>query len=177
MVAAICIGAFCYLPSRIGLPNEPLVMSQLEQLFLGPTAKTLQSIGAAIVFYLIWLRGGHLFLSARIFAIIGRVSYSTFMGHMLVLWYENSLESRGSRSFRPFDVAQRFLGAIVVSNLLGLIIYLFFEAPSFNVTKAFFSKAASKKLDTNSKCSSGNRCSLNNSNNVVDGNRNDTIGS
>lgn len=131
-----------FIPAIAGDDHLP----RFQQLLVAPLARTLLSFAVAGEAYLCWLgHGGILnkFLSAPIFGRLARFSFSTFMVHYLLLWYEASVETR-HLDFRPFAMGMRILSSTVVAQVLGYLVFLVFEAPAFNVAKALLSKSKDK---------------------------------
>lgn len=109
---------------------------------IGPITRTLLSMSVAGMVYLCWLgRGGDMcrVLSSTLFARLGRFSFSTFMVHYLLIWYEASI-SRSPYDLTPYPMVLRIIASLTVSQVLGYFVFLIFEAPAFNITKALLTK-------------------------------------
>lgn len=77
------------------------------------------------------------FLSHPWLHFVAKFNFSTFMIHYLFIWYENAT------AHYVFDyvdnrlaTVQRFISTVVVSNILGLFVYLLFEAPTNSLLRA-----------------------------------------
>ena len=107
-------------------------------------------IGAWLI-YSGWLGipGLTYFFSKHIFVILGRINFSTFMIHMLLIWH-NDFKLHQPIEYRTFPLISRWITELVCAHVLGYLMYLVIEAPFYNLTKLFMQRAASK---LSSRCS------------------------
>ncbi|KAI1288134.1 hypothetical protein HDE_09625 [Halotydeus destructor] len=117
-------------------------LSPVLHLLVSPMTRTLLSLAFCVLMYLCWLgRGGpvQLFLSCSFFGKIGRFSFSTFMMHWLLLWYDTAT-MRYQQDYSYTSMVTALLSITIASHFLGYILYLIIEAPVANFAKSFFVK-------------------------------------
>lgn len=90
-----------------------------QDIVLGSTLRTAISMSFAGLIYMGWIdnctRLAANFLSARIFQVMGKLSYSTFMVHICVIWYEN-MNMRHAMDYSSLALVSSLLGNSVKTN-------------------------------------------------------------
>ena len=77
----------------------------------------------------------HPILEAKVFVPIGRMAFSIFIGHFLIIWWD-VFNTRNLFEFRAFDIVTRLTYTTILSIFLGYAIYLVFEAPFISYGKS-----------------------------------------
>lgn len=74
-------------------------------------------------------------LECKVFVPIGRASFSIFIGHFLVIWWD-VFNTRTLYEFRVFNMLTRFVYTTALSCFIGYWIYILFEAPFLTFGKS-----------------------------------------
>lgn len=117
--------------------------------------RTILALVGAWSLYSLWL-GIPLFtsmLSSHFFLIMGRMNFSTFMVHMLLLWH-NDFHLHNPVEYRPFPLITRWLSEIILAHCLGYLMYLVVEAPCNNLTKLFLTRQMRQTAKSSSSAAS-----------------------
>lgn len=109
---------------------------------INPIMRTLLGAFVCIFFYSAW--NGNIpvfasFLSLRLFVVLGKFSYSTFMMHFLVVWYHIGT-LRQQYEYFTISVHMDVIALYCISLLLGYLVYIIIEAPSIKLVKMAFAK-------------------------------------
>lgn len=105
--------------------------SRTEEIVFGSLQRTMYALAYAYGFFVGsygeagWINS---VLESRFFVPIGRASFSIFIGHFLVIWWD-VFTTRVLFEFRIFNMLTRFLYTTVLSLFIGYWIYILFEAP------------------------------------------------
>ncbi|KAI1283705.1 hypothetical protein HDE_12532 [Halotydeus destructor] len=131
IISAAMMLLSCFLPLLVDEDNR------LHQVYLGATLRTLISLSFAIMCYLLWLDTSiwfAKFLSLRVFSVLVRISYSTFMLHVYVIVYE-SYTRQDPLEYHILALVMRWISTVVVSFVVGYFGYILIESPFAKVTK------------------------------------------
>ena len=128
--------------------------TRLQVIVTAGLLRTILALVGAWSLYSLW-RGIPIFtamLSSHLFLITGRMNFSTFMVHMLLLWH-NDFHLHKPVEYRPFPLISRWLSEIILSHCLGYLMYLVVEAPCNNLTKMILQRKMRTPQDKASKVS------------------------
>lgn len=119
----------------ISVDLKPLI-SQLEKMVI-----VLAYLGG---FYLAWNEhfdfiGKQGLVNWRLFEIAGKISYSSFMVHYLIIWYRNATE-RHMNEFIWLDLFNLVVAIVTLSHILGYFLYILVEAPASNLLRLLLKK-------------------------------------
>ncbi|XP_076348103.1 nose resistant to fluoxetine protein 6-like [Tachypleus tridentatus] len=97
-------------------------------------------------------RGGIIdsFLSWKIFIPLGRLTYSAYLFHFVIIWVRNGLQ-RERRNFSHFERSFDFFGYLTLTMALALCAYLLFEAPFGALEKLLFPQRRQHQDDAKTK--------------------------
>lgn len=132
-MALTCI----YIAAQLTHLTQPDNVTALLKYMIGPTIRTLLSTSTCILFYSCYngfLPVATRFLSLRFFQVLGKLSYSTFMIHYLVLWYDLAT-MRQPTELGHYQLIYESAGFYATSIALGYLLHVFVEAPGLNLLK------------------------------------------
>lgn len=109
---------------------------------IGAVTRMLMSTSFCMLMYLCWC--GFLpvftsFLDLRAFQVLGKLNYSMFMMHYLVLWY-NLGTTRQPIEVSFYALGLDVIGVYAISTFIGFFVYIFVEAPGFSLLKLAFAE-------------------------------------
>jgi peptidoglycan/LPS O-acetylase OafA/YrhL len=124
--------------------------SRSVELLFGSLQRTMYSLAFAYGFF-IGSNGEagfiHLILEAKAFVPLGRMSFSIFIGHFLIIWWD-VFTTRNLFEFRAFDIVKRLIYTTILSIFLGYFIYLVFEAPFISYGKSVALRKETKNQES-----------------------------
>ena len=112
--------------------------SRSEEIAFGSLQRTMYALAYAYGFFMGsngkagWINS---VLECKCFVPIGRASFSIFIGHFLVIWWD-VFNTRTLFEFRMFAMLTRFLYTTVLSIFIGYWIYILFESPFMTFGKS-----------------------------------------
>lgn len=137
----VVIALFCvYTAGQLSYLTESDNISVLLKYMLGPTIRTLISTTTCLLFYSCYNGIFPLatsFFSIRLFELLSKLSYSTFMMHYLVLWYDLGT-LRQPAEIGYYQLIYETIGFYAVSIFFGYLLYIFVEAPALRILKLAF---------------------------------------
>lgn len=123
--------------------------SSISGIILGSLFKPIQSSIILFIYYASWCDPKSILSnigSNTYIIILSRISYSTFMIHYFVIWYFMFNQNRQLES-SYYDWILNCIPILIISQVAGLFVYLFVEAPFFSLIKFLFSnKVQSPKV-------------------------------
>lgn len=124
---------------------KQLEVTRFQIIFTASLLRTIMAVIGAWFIYSTWLGipGITSFFSKHIFIVLGRINFSTFMIHMLLIWH-NDFKLHHPIEYRTFPLVSRWITELVCSHVLGYAMYLIIEAPFNNLTTPFLRRALIK---------------------------------
>lgn len=104
---------------------------------IAPIAKLLFMCFWSGLSYMLWngkLRLLRTFMDSRLIQVLGKISYSTFMVHFLLIWYQNA-NARYQRDFYLVHFLNEVVAHFCLAHLLGYLLFLLIESPAANLLK------------------------------------------
>lgn len=107
-----------------------------------PISKLFGALAIAITNYMFW--NGSLpvissFLSNSLFQKLGKFSYSTFLMHYIIIWYQNS-RARYPRDLNHLGLFNETISLLVMAHLLGYLLFIIVEATVIRLVRRWESR-------------------------------------
>lgn len=105
--------------------------------FVGPVSKICIMAFFMGAFFLMWNGNFSIWtyvLSNRVFQVVSKISFSTFMMHYVMIWYQNA-DARFQREFYAVGLFNETVAILFLSHVFGFLLYVIIEAPAANLLK------------------------------------------
>lgn len=124
--------------------------SRSEEIIFGSLQRTMYSLAYGYGFFVGsygeagWINK---VLECKFFVPIGRASFSIFIGHFLVIWWD-VFNTRTLYEFRMFNIVTRFIYTSFLSLFIGYWIYVLFESPFMAFGKSVATRQTARHADS-----------------------------